>query len=1190
MRAIGMLMVTFGVLLFGTLLGGLTFAGWLLASQNGARQLLEWLPQDEQFALHVEEVEGRLLGPLTIQGLTLDLPAARIELDHARLEWAPGALFRGEARIARLALGHLVVRLRDTDELPDDAPPRVPELPLAILVDRASVERFELHLPPVPDAESRAPQVVEQIALDRFEWRGERVAIERLAATHAQVGTLEAAAQARLAATRVQIDQLGVIRKGEVPTRLDASGVVQLDDRDSKIELSWRELRWPLEGEAQVFSREGRMQLEGRAQDLRAQAAFALGESANVEASARYAAERMEAKLAWSKLAWPLSGAARVASARGTLDVSGTPENYRYTLDAQLAAEGQSGAARASGSGGLDHLLLDTLRFAVAKSTIEGKGRVEWSPALIANADLRVQNLDPGLIAPAWPGRINGTMQARTRMQGDTPQVQFTVALKDSRLRDYPLSLDARGEAAGASVKLDRATLVSGGTKLTASGQVTPPFAFEAALDSPDLSALWPGLRGRAQLDANVRGALAAPHVIAKGSVDELAINELSVKRITLDADLNQAGAWTLDLEVSELSGPVEMAQARAELRGRATDHVLKLSADAEPADAELELRGAYDAARRAWTGALAQGRFVPRGLAEWTLAEPATLQASAALIQLEPACWRAPESRVCLQALREPARLRGAFRVEAFDFAYFRTFLPPGWAVSGGMDGSAMVELRSGRLSEARADLATSPIEVQRDGQPLLKAERGTLNIEEVAGRAVAQLRLRLQGGSIAFDAALAPGSSDYSARALSGQLDVALDDLGFLRLASEEIAQFGGQVRGRMNLSGTLAQPQPEGELKLIDGGLKLLTPGIELTAVQARVAASGGDGVLRIDASAQSGGGTLSVEGRANVSSTPTTVQLAIRGDNFQAANMAEARAWISPKLDLSVTDTRIDLRGEIDVPRADITPPDFASGVAPSGDQVIVTREEEVVAGGGTPLFADVRVNLGDQVRFEGFGLKTRLAGSVRAYEQPGRPSSGRGEVRLVEGRYKAYGQDLEIETGRLLFNGGPLTEPAIEIRAQRKPREDIEVGVLVRGTLDKPEFQLFSTPAMPRERQLSWLVLGRSIEDGGSGDEKAMIANAALSLGLSGTDFLAQNLRSGLGLDEISIGSDPGDEAQEARFTVGKYLSPKLYVSYGVGIFQPGQVFKLLYELGRGFKFSTESGVHTGGDLLYSIER
>src|SRR3546814_14949833 len=77
---------------------------------------------------------------------------------------------------------------------------------------------------------------------------------------------------------------------------------------------------------------------------------------------------------------------------------------------------------------------------------------------------------------------------------------------------------------------------------------------------------------------------------------------------------------------------------------------------------------------------------------------------------------------------------------------------------------------------------------------------------------------------------------------------------------------------------------------------------------------------------------------------------------------------------------------------------------------------------------------------------------------------------RGEINLVDGHYKAYGQDLTIETGKLIFSGGPVTEPALEVRATRKPTEDVTVGLYVRGTRRKPDFQLFSTPPMPHQQQ------------------------------------------------------------------------------------------------------------------------
>ena len=42
------------------------------------------------------------------------------------------------------------------------------------------------------------------------------------------------------------------------------------------------------------------------------------------------------------------------------------------------------------------------------------------------------------------------------------------------------------------------------------------------------------------------------------------------------------------------------------------------------------------------------------------------------------------------------------------------------------------------------------------------------------------------------------------------------------------------------------------------------------------------------------------------------------------------------------------------------------------------------------------------------------------------------------------------------------------------------------------------------------------------------------------------------------------------------FSVGKYLSPKLYVSYGVSLLGTGQVLMLKYLLRKGFDIQIES--------------
>jgi translocation and assembly module TamB len=216
---------------------------------------------------------------------------------------------------------------------------------------------------------------------------------------------------------------------------------------------------------------------------------------------------------------------------------------------------------------------------------------------------------------------------------------------------------------------------------------------------------------------------------------------------------------------------------------------------------------------------------------------------------------------------------------------------------------------------------------------------------------------------------------------------------------------------------------------------------------------------------------------------------------------------------------------------------------------------------------------------------------------------------------VDGRYQAYGQNLDIESGRLIFDGGPVTKPAVDLYASRRPTQDITVGVRVRGTLDKPQLTLQSDPVMAREQQLSWLLLGRPLDQNSSSDLSA-ISSAALSLGLSGGDYFAQKLGKTVGLDQISLGQGPvsgsdvaasattiqgsqaaqnapntaGYTAQAAQLTLGKYLTPRLFVSYGVSLFQPGQTFRMLYDLGGGFKLQTESGVASGGDLIYTFEK
>src|SRR5699024_11012221 len=149
---------------------------------------------------------------------------------------------------------------------------------------------------------------------------------------------------------------------------------------------------------------------------------------------------------------------------------------------------------------------------------------------------------------------------------------------------------------------------------------------------------------------------------------------------------------------------------------------------------------------------------------------------------------------------------------------------------------------------------------------------------------------------------------------------------------------------------------------------------------------------------------------------------------------------------------------------------------------------------------------------------------------------------------------------------------------------RYPAEDITVGVEVRGSINKPQLTLFSKPTMTQAETLSWLLLGRPLE-GTTAGQHNLIAKAALALGSGRTNKILGNIGDALGLDDIGLGSAAGHGADEAAFMIGKYLTPKLYVSYGVGLFSSVSTLSLRYTLNSHWKLKSESSSEaTGADI------
>ncbi|MDH3840964.1 MAG: translocation/assembly module TamB domain-containing protein, partial [Chromatiales bacterium] len=172
------------------------------------------------------------------------------------------------------------------------------------------------------------------------------------------------------------------------------------------------------------------------------------------------------------------------------------------------------------------------------------------------------------------------------------------------------------------------------------------------------------------------------------------------------------------------------------------------------------------------------------------------------------------------------------------------------------------------------------------------------------------------------------------------------------------------------------------------------------------------------------------------------------------------------------------------------------------------------------------------------------------------------------------------------SGVLLFAGGPIENPGLSVRGVRQ-MQTVLVGVNVSGTLRAPTVSLFSNPPMRQSDIISYLAFSRpssslDAEEGEAVDQTSG-ALAAASAGLAVSDVSDR-----LGLDEISIRSEGRED--DSQLVLGRFITPRIYLSYGFGLFEPINTLRLRLNITERLILLTESGEENSADVFYTWDR
>ena len=610
-------------------------------------------------------------------------------------------------------------------------------------------------------------------------------------------------------------------------------------------------------------------------------------------------------------------------------------------------------------------------------------------------------------------------------------------------------------------------------------------------------------------------------------------------------------------LRAQGITGPgIDIQRLDAALAGDLDRQALELNARLP--DASLAARisgGPAGATGEGWRGTLDEFTFDPFEHPAWRLNEPAELIVSGRF-ELKAACLAPDASAVlCVDVAQVPGGILQG-RVEAtsapLDLLAHVAGLP--FSFSQQLDGALDWSLPPNGKPSASAsfDISEGMVRDRVDDLELLNTLSGRLIFQVDRGRLHSgQLDIPLETGFVDVDFEV-PDILAGQDSELNGRIITSLDDLDALTIFVPQLVQTDGELRSVLLVEGTAQDPRLSGVIELLNGRTTLLTSGLRIR--EARLTGRLDDqNHLRVNGTFRAGEGRGEI--RADVDASDPlrpTMEMWLKGDALTLIDVPDLVVRANTDVSARWDEESLKLSGSIHVPSARFAPKFLPSASATESPDVVIVagapeQAQNHVRQSRLLIQGELEVSLGDDVRVDLDVAEAALTGSA-TFKWSGPP------VPLADGRYdlegeiQAYGQTLEITRASVRFPDVPANNPHLDVRAERRIYGNPQIshaGVLVHGTLKRPITEPYTVPATNADRARALLI--------------------------TGSDF---NYEQGTG-----------------AVSVGTYISPKLYLAYGVGLFEEGNVITVRYDLQRNFGVKATSGQDdTGIDFSYTIER
>lgn len=182
-----------------------------------------------------------------------------------------------------------------------------------------------------------------------------------------------------------------------------------------------------------------------------------------------------------------------------------------------------------------------------------------------------------------------------------------------------------------------------------------------------------------------------------------------------------------------------------------------------------------------------------------------------------------------------------------------------------------------------------------------------------------------------------------------------------------------------------------------------------------------------------------------------------------------------------------------------------------------------------------------------------------------------------------------GQSLDLNYGQIRFNGDMLN-PSLSAEAVRQISGQT-VGVRISDKLSNPNIRVFNDAGLSEEQAMNALATGslnESTTQTSTQEFRTQVTNnlaaAGLSLGLQGTRGITNDIGRALGLESLVV--DASGNSTDTNVNVTGYITPDLYIRYGVGVFSAETSLSMRYQLTRRVYVEATSATEKVVNMVY----